>query len=86
MNSKAWFTTNDVKIYDIMAHRSFWVNRGDINVKATITQYRKFGKNGDKWLVYVHPKAVKKTPNHVGCFQVGASTFDKITTKPRREW
>lgn len=86
MQTKMMFEPNNVKIYDVTMHRSFWVNRKDVDVTATI-------KHGypDTWLtnhgyVFVRDWAIKKTPNYCGYFTVSVRTYEKFSTVPRKDW
>lgn len=86
MQTKMMFESNDVKIYDVRMHRSFWVNRNDIDVTATI----KHGYPDMVWTnygyVFVRDWAIKKTPNSYGFFAVSARTYEKFSTVPRKDW
>ena len=92
MQQKMIFEDNDVKIYDVIAHHSFTLNKRDVNVKQTISDgYPDWytvidGKTVKHGLVYVHEWANKKTPHGNGRIAVRESTYKKICTVPRKDW
>ena len=71
--------TNDVKIYDRVSHRSFKVNRNDVNVAKT----KKYCIGPHVW---VHPWACNKTPGYYGVFLTTQKTWNMITKTDRRTW
>lgn len=76
-------SSNTVSIYDVVSHRSFYINANDVNVMRT-------KKGADKhWMhcyVYVHESAKTKTPCHLGYFITSNKTLEKIISKPRKQW
>lgn len=73
------FSTNDVRIYDRWSHRSYAVNRRDVNVAKS----RKFG---DCMYIWVRDWSREKTPGYSGMFAVYKKTWDMITKTDRRTW
>lgn len=93
MQTKMIFEPNGFKIYDIIAHRSFWVNRRDIDVAATkkrggplCPRSWKDARSKLHYIVFVHEWANKKTPHYEGRFAVPEKTYMKIITVPRKDW
>ena len=93
MQQKMMFKTNDFKIYDIIAHRSYIVNRNDIDIASTVKYGYPYVECIDckKYrcgyaLIYTYNYAKKKTPNYLGRFAVSDKTYEKITTIPRKNW
>ena len=76
------FQPNDVKIYDRMSHRSFTVNRNDINVAKT----RRVSKWRIEPIVCVHDSAFLKTPGYSGFFFASKKTWNMITKTDRKTW
>jgi len=77
-------SSNTISIYDVVSHRSFYINANDVNVTRTKKE------NADKlWMhcyVHVHESAKTKTPCKLGYFITSNKTLEKIIRKPRKQW
>lgn len=65
---------NDVKIYDIVSHRSFYVNAKDL------LMFEKFEKNDSQRVVLKLAKR-DKTPKNCGYFWVGPVAYKAIRSR-----
>lgn len=92
IQQKTIFKTNDIKVYDVITHHNYMINRDDVDLKQTVLKgypdlsYIRNGKITRFGLLFVYPNAIKKTPNYCGSFAISGKAFDKFTIIPKKDW
>ena len=85
---------NVVKIYDLVSHRTFYINRRDVDVKRSKIEGRPEAvfdnitgaEAGVQAYLYVHSRAKNKTPSACCYFVVSENAYKRFTSLPRDQW
>lgn len=77
-------SSDEIRIYDIVAHKTYRVDKRDINITKTKLNWWNIWWNG--YSVHVHSWAYDKTPKKCGYFIVSEAVRERLISSPRKSW